>query len=135
MAPALMLDTHIVSIAARQKPSDALSRRIRSYKPGAICISIVTAAEVRFGLEANPSVRARQEMERLLGAIPIIPFDSPADEHYGRVRAHLAARGRPIGPNDLFIAAHALAIDATLITRNTDEFSRVPGLRIENWLD
>ena len=62
------------------------------------------------------------------------PLDAPADERYAVVRDHLARDGKPIGANDLLIAAHALALEATLVTDNTGEFSRVPGLKIENWL-
>ncbi len=130
-----MLDTDVVSVALRQRPSDPLLARVRSYPPGHLCISIITASEIRFGLERNPSTKRREAMESFLGAILTLPFQSPADARYGEIRAHLASQGRPIGPNDLFIAAHALALDLTLVTANTREFSRVPGLRVENWLD
>jgi tRNA(fMet)-specific endonuclease VapC len=63
-----------------------------------------------------------------------LPFDSPADEYYGSIRARLETAGTPIGGNDLLIAAQALALDLTLVTGNDKEFSRIEGLRVENWL-
>lgn len=70
-----------------------------------------------------------------MDSIEILPVEPPADQVYADIRAHLARQGKPIGPNDLFIAAHALSLDLTLVTANVGEFSRVPNLRIENWLD
>jgi tRNA(fMet)-specific endonuclease VapC len=132
--PRFMLDTNAISMAARESPGGRLRTRISACEDGLVCTSILVAAEVRFGLEKNPVAKARQNMELFLASLPVMPLESPADEHYGRIRAHLAAQGRPIGPNDLFIAAHAMALDLTLITANDREFSRVPGLRVENWL-
>lgn len=70
----------------------------------------------------------------LLSALEILPLEAPTDRHYAQLRHHLALRGTPIGPNDLLIAAHALAADLKLVTANVGEFSRVPGLKVENWL-
>ena len=70
----------------------------------------------------------------MLSALEILPLEPPADERYAEIRHHLARRGTPIGPNDLLIAAHALAADLTLVTANTREFERVPSLRVDNWL-
>ena len=100
-----------------------------------ICISIVSAAELRFGAEAKGSSRLLKEVDDFLRGIAVLPFAPPADEHYAQIRAYLKRAGTPIGANDLFIAAHALALDLTLITDNIREFSRVPNLRVENWLD
>jgi tRNA(fMet)-specific endonuclease VapC len=75
-----------------------------------------------------------QRIDQLLASIEVAALDSGVDEHYGRIRAELEAHGTPIGGNDLLIAAHALAEQATLVTDNTGEFRRVPGLRVENWL-
>lgn len=75
-----------------------------------------------------------RQVERVLEALVIAPFAEPADQLYGEIRAELQRRGTPIGANDLFIAAHALALDCILVTDNMREFERVPGLRIENWL-
>ena len=70
----------------------------------------------------------------MLSALEILPLEPPADERYAEIRHHLARQGTPIGPNDLLIAAHALAADLTLVTANTREFERVPSLRVDNWL-
>ena len=64
----------------------------------------------------------------------VLPLEAPADRHYAHIRHHLARQGTPIGPNDLLIAAHALALNLTVVTANTREFDRVPNLKIENWL-
>ncbi len=71
----------------------------------------------------------------ILSTLNILPLEPPADRHYGTIRQELARQGIPIGSNDLLIAAHALALDLTVVTANAREFSRVPGLRVENWLD
>ena len=73
-------------------------------------------------------------VEDLLGEIPVLPFDVPADAEYGGIRAELEAAGKPIGSNDLLIAAHAYTTGCTIVTANTDEFSRVRALNVENWL-
>jgi tRNA(fMet)-specific endonuclease VapC len=70
----------------------------------------------------------------LLSEIDVLPFDVPADSEYGGIRSDLEAAGRPIGANDLFIAAHACAVGATVVTANATEFKRVRGLKVENWL-
>ena len=64
----------------------------------------------------------------------VLPLEPPADRRYGELRNHLTRQGRPIGPNDLLVATHALAMDLTLVTANFREFQRVPSLRVENWL-
>ena len=81
------------------------------------------------------SEQLAQRIEAILGVLPVLQLGQPADHHYAHVRHYLEAAGRPIGANDLFIAAHALALDLTLVTANIREFSRVPNLRVENWLD
>lgn len=129
-----MLDTNIASSLMRMGQGP-LWNRMHHFGAHHICISIISAAELRFGAEAKGSARLSREVEDFLAGIAVLPFAPPADEQYARVRAHLKRIGKPIGPNDLFIAAHALALDLTLITDNTGEFARVPGLRVENWLD
>jgi len=125
-----LLDTNIVSDLLR-RPLGPVARRIAEVGEGAICTSIVVAAELRYGVEKSGSRQLSERLELILSALEIMPLESPADRHYGELRHHLA---RHIGPNDLLIAAHALAADLTLVTANTREFARVPLLRIENWL-
>jgi tRNA(fMet)-specific endonuclease VapC len=101
----------------------------------AVCISIITAAELRYGCARKGSAKLLANVEAILGSIQVLAFDVPADAEYGGIRAELEAAGKPIGPNDLLIAAHAYALRAVLVTANTGEYSRVRGLQVENWLD
>ncbi len=128
-----MLDTNIVSDLVRS-PQGRVFDRIAALGGDNMCISIVTAAELRYGCAKKGSPRLLAQIEAILGSIEILPFDVPADTEYGGIRAELEAAGKPIGPNDLLIAAHACASDVTLVTANVSEFERVRGLRTENWL-
>jgi tRNA(fMet)-specific endonuclease VapC len=102
--------------------------------PDELMLSSVVRAELLYGARHSKQVSANlRRLEVLFSAMRSVPFDDTAAGHYGLVRAQLATRGRPIGPNDLMIAATALAHDATLVTRNASEFSRVVGLRVVSW--
>jgi tRNA(fMet)-specific endonuclease VapC len=101
---------------------------------GNICTSILVAAELRYGCAKSGSKRLLKAVEDLLGEIAVLPLDIPADGEYGAIRAELEAAGKPIGGNDLLIAAHAHATGATIVTANTSEFKRIRGLTVENWL-
>lgn len=132
-----LLDTHIVSYFLRDA-SATLSQRILNSNTDTLAISIVSAGELRYGLsKLPPSRRATELAQRLnavLTAISVLPLPAEAAPHYGRTRAQLEAAGTPIGNNDLWIAAHALADNMTLVTNNVGEFQRVQGLHVENWL-
>ena len=128
-----LLDTNIISALVRE-PRGAVFRALEERLPATACTSIVVAAEIRFGLCKCVSARLRAHVEQLMSALDILPLESPVDAHYGEIRAHLQQIGQPIGQNDLFIAAHARAMDLTLVTHNMREFERVPGLKVENWL-
>lgn len=130
---AYLLDTNILSDLVRN-PQGKVAQRINAVGETSICTSIVVAAELRFGAEKSESVRISERVEILLSAIEVRPLEPPADYHYAKVRHHLTRQGRPIGPNDMLIAAHALAEGLTLATANEREFSRVRALPIENWL-
>ncbi|MBM3095014.1 PIN domain-containing protein [Ensifer sp. T173] len=134
MSKLYMLDTSIVSELVRN-PHGAVARRIAEVGPDAVCVSIITAAELRYGSAKKGSAKLSAQIEAILGSIPVLPLDVPADTEYGGIRAELEAGGKPIGPNDLFIAAHAYALEAVLVTANTGEFNRVRSLRVENWLE
>jgi tRNA(fMet)-specific endonuclease VapC len=99
-----------------------------------ICTSIIVAAELRDGCAKCGSKRLPKAVEDLLGEVNVLPFGVPADADYGSIRSELEAAGRPIGSNDLLIAAHAYSTGATIVTANTDEFKRIRGLSVENWL-
>ena len=128
-----MLDTNIVSDLVRS-PQGRVFDRIAALGGENMCISIITAAELRYGCAKKGSPRLLAQVEAILGSIEILPFDVPADTEYAGIRAELEAAGMPIGPNNLLIAAHACAADVTLVTANVSEFERVRGLRTENWL-
>jgi len=129
-----MLDTNIVSDLVRH-PQGPVMRHIVRVGPEAVCVSIIAAAELRYGCARKGSAKLLANVEAILGSIQILAFDVPADAEYGGIRAELEAAGKPIGPNDLLIAAHASALGAVLVTANTGEFSRIKGLHVENWLD
>jgi tRNA(fMet)-specific endonuclease VapC len=128
-----MLDTNIVSDLARY-PQGRVAERIALVGADAICVSVITAAELRYGCERRGSPRLFAQIEAILEAIPVLAFDSPGDAAYGVIRSELEREGKPIGANDLLIAAHACALKAVLVTANTREFNRIPGLSVENWL-
>jgi len=128
-----LLDTDAVSDLV-QYPQGVVAQRIARVGDAAVCTSIVVAAELRFGAAKKGSRRLAAQVEAVLGMFDVLPLAAPADHAYGDLRARLEAAGTPIGPNDCLIAAHALALDCTIVTGNTREFGRVDGLRVENWL-
>ena len=128
-----LLDTNIVSDIVRH-PHGKIANRISEVGEGDVCTSIIVAAELRYGATKKNSPRLTAQLEAVLGALEVLALEAPADLRYGKIRASLERKGRPIGANDLLIAAHAQSLDLTLVTDNEREFSRVDGLRIENWL-
>ena len=128
-----LLDTSVVSDLIRN-PRGVAARRMATVGEDAVCTSIVVAAELRFGAVKSGSPKLADRIDLILSALEVLPLEPPADRHYGDIRQNLARRGMPIGPNDLLIAAHARALDLMVVTANAREFSRVPGLRTENWL-
>ena len=128
-----MLDTNIVSELARN-PHGRVTGHIARVGADAICVSIVTAAELRYGCATKGSPKLLAQIEAILGNLPVLALDVPADTEYGGIRAGLEAAGKPIAPNDLFIAAHAHALQAVLVTANVSAFTRIRGLKVENWL-
>jgi tRNA(fMet)-specific endonuclease VapC len=128
-----MLDTSTVSHIVRGATS--LDHRMRDATPGAFCISVVTRSELQFGLALRPEKHQLAALVRaLLAMLPALPWDQPASDAHGALRAHLRRTGKSIGDFDEMIAAHALACGATLVTDNMKHFKRVPALRVENWL-
>lgn len=127
-----LLDTNVISQAVKN-PGGSVDLNLRSHIGEDIGTSLVVKAELLFGVRRNPAMRGRDRLEALLDALEIWSLEPPVEERYAVLRAGLADQGKPIGPNDLWIAAHALALDAVLVTDNEKEFSRVPELKIENW--
>jgi tRNA(fMet)-specific endonuclease VapC len=133
MALRYLLDTNILSDLIRH-PQGSIAKRISEVGEDTICSSIVVAAELRFGAAKSGLPKLSDRVDLILSALEILPLEAPADRRYGDIRQHLSSRGIPIGPNDLLIAAHALSLDLAVVTANTREFTRVPGLKVENWL-
>ena len=127
-----MLDTTAVSDLVR-RPGGRVARRAGALDAGSIAVSVIVAAELRYGAERRGSVRLSRQLEAVLSAIETLPLTTPADLHYGLIRAELERLGCPIGHNDLLIAAHARALGVALVTANVGEFSRVPDLVVEDW--
>ncbi len=133
MAYRTMLDTNIVSDLMKN-PTGKAAARLATEGEGGVCLSIISAAELRYDAAKKGSSNLVARVEAILAEFDVLPFNVPADTQYGRLRAKLEIAGQMIGPNDLLIAAHALTLDVTLATANLSEFSRVTGLRVENWL-
>jgi tRNA(fMet)-specific endonuclease VapC len=128
----ILLDTNICIYIINTRPPQVLAR-FHQYRMGEIGLSGVVAAELAYGVAKSGSARNREALEMFLAPLEIMPFDGKAIWAYGDLRADLERRGQPIGSLDTMIAAHALSLDAVLVTNNTREFSRVSGLRLENW--
>ena len=128
-----LLDTNILSDLLR-KPQGHAAQRIARAGEDSICTSIVVAAELRFGAVKSGSAKLAERVNIMLSAVDVMPLDKPADHHYATLRQDLNQQGRPIGPNDMLIAAQALAMGLIVVTANLGEFTRVPGLAVENWL-
>lgn len=128
-----LLDTNIVSDLVRH-PQGRAAERVRGVGEANICTSIIIAAELRYGAAKKGSPRLQAQLEAVLGALDILPFEAPADATYALIRAQLERAGKPIGANDLLIAAQAVALGCTIITDNEAEFARIEGLSRENWL-
>lgn len=128
-----LLDTNILSDLIRH-PGGLVARRVEEVGQKEIFTSIIVAAELRYGCAKKGSAKLLERVQGLLETIPVLSLDMPTDAQYGLIRAELEAAGQPIGMNDLLIASHALALGLTLVTDNTSEFSRVRGLKVENWL-
>jgi tRNA(fMet)-specific endonuclease VapC len=130
---AFLLDTNIVSDLVRH-PYGRVAQRIAEVGSDHVFTSILVAAELYYGTGRKRSQRLSDRLDGILVRINVLPFEAPADRLYAEVRIRLEQAGNIIGANDLFIAAHALALQYTLVTNNMREFSRIPGLKIENWL-
>lgn len=128
-----LLDTNILSDLVRH-PSGEVAKRIELVGEDCICTSIVVACELRYGAYKKGSARLKNQLEAILSVLEVFPLEPPVDSFYAELRTVLERQGTPIGPNDMLIAAHSLSLDLILITANMDEFSRVPNLKVENWL-
>ena len=134
MSPRYLLDTNICIYIQRQKPGEVLAR-FQKLKPGDAAISVITWGELLYGAEkSRQRKKALQLLEEFKTLIPVLPMPENTGKTYGAIRASLESKGRPIGNNDLWIAAHAKAEGLTIVTNNEREFQRVPGLKVQNWV-
>lgn len=132
--PLYLLDTNILSDLVRN-PQGRIAMCVAQVGEKSVCTSMIVASELRFGAAKRNATKLTAQVDAILAALEVRPFDIPADREYAKLRLHLEQAGMPIGPNDMLIAAHALAAESILVTANTGEFSRVPGLAVENWLE
>ncbi|MDO9198331.1 type II toxin-antitoxin system VapC family toxin [Rhodoferax sp.] len=131
-----LLDTNILSDMMRTPGGRAAQQfraRLSDDHKAQMCTSVVVQCELLFGLRRRTHPRWQTHYERVLESVDVLPLESDIAAHYAQIRTALELAGTPIGPNDTLIAAHALALGATLVTADA-EFTRVPGLRLENWL-
>ena len=134
MPPRYLLGTNICIYIQRQKPGEVLAR-FQKLKPGDAAISVITWGELLYGAEkSRQRKKALQLLEEFKTLIPVLPMPENTGKTYGAIRASLESKGRPIGNNDLWIAAHAKAEGLTIVTNNEREFQRVPGLKVQNWV-
>lgn len=129
-----LLDTNICIYIIKKKPEIAL-KKVQTLATNDLCVSSITVAELRYGVEKSQhAAQNREALELFLMPLVIMPFNKDAAISYGKIRAGLEAKGQPIGSLDTLIVAHALSLGFTIVTNNTREFERVPGLHVENWI-
>lgn len=134
MALRYLLDTNICIYIAKQKPISVL-KKFEQLEVGEVGMSIITYGELLYGVQKSNHLKKSQSvLQELTSLIPPLPMPTNAAKYYGDIRGKLEKQGKPIGNNDLWIAAHALTLGLTLITNNVKEFSRVNHLKIENWV-
>ena len=129
-----LLDTSILSDLV-WRPQGRIATRIAELGEDRVMTSVVVACELRFGAAKRGSKTLSRQVDAVLGAITVMPLEPRIDRHYATIRATLEKQRTPIGANDLLIAAHARALHAVCVTANVEEFRRVAGLKVENWLD
>ena len=130
-----LLDTIICIYVAKRKPASVMSR-LSHMRPGEVGMSVITYLELTYGAWKSQQVEANlAKLEQLRAIIPVEPLDAGVAKRYGGLRIGLERKGTPIGAYDLLIAAHALSLGVTLVTNNVREFTRVDGLRVENWAE
>ena len=131
--PVYMLDTDISSYIMKRS-HDAVLTKLRSVNVSDVCISVITKAELLYGVALSPrQAQDQAALDAYLRHVDVLVFSDAAALHYADIRAALKTSGAMIGANDLLIAAHARSLGQTLVTNNVREFGRVPGLTVENW--
>ena len=128
-----LLDTNICIYIAKRRPPE-VAARFERLSPGQVGMSMITYGELLFGAEKSQHPQAATErLQRFVEWVPALTLPEDSPRHYARIRADLERAGTPIGANDLWIAAHALAANLILVSNNLKEFGRISGLQMENW--
>ncbi|MDR1656299.1 MAG: type II toxin-antitoxin system VapC family toxin [Deltaproteobacteria bacterium] len=134
ITPQFMLDTNICIYIQRHKPPSVLEQ-FEKLKPGQAVISVITWGEMLYGAaKSQDPKRVLKLLEEFASLVPVLAMQPECGKVYGQIRTDLEKRGQPIGNNDLWIAAHAMAAELPLVTNNTKEFERIPHLKVENWI-
>lgn len=129
-----VLDTNICIYIMKSQPQSVLEK-FNEFEVGDLYISIITLAELHYGaLLSNNSVKALNNLKEFIKIVPPLEMSNKVARFYAEIRTDLKAKGTPIGNNDLWIAAHCLSLDATLVSNNVKEFERVSNLKLENWV-
>jgi len=129
-----MLDTNICIYLIKKRPLGLLEK-FKSIRKNSLCISVVTYAELTYGVERSSSKKMNQRIVTgFISYLDVLPWDMDAADHYGKLRSSLEKKGTPIGNMDMLIASHALSEKCVLVSNNFREFKRVPGLKYENWV-
>jgi len=132
--PRYLLDTDTFVYIRRGRPAEAQAR-FQRLQPGEAVLSVITYGELLYGIEKKQvGPEPLRRLEELASLIHVMPLPAEAGRFYGAIRAALSIKGEMIGANDLWIAAHARAMDLTLVTNNEREFKRVAGLKLQNWI-
>ena len=126
-----MLDTDTVSFVVRKNPS--VIKNLVKHEDDEICISAITYAELCFGLEKKGSEKLFNEVSIIMGKLSMVNFDDAQAERYGKIRSELEKSGTPLGDMDMLIAAAALAAGAILVSHNVKHFSKIKGIKVEDW--
>jgi tRNA(fMet)-specific endonuclease VapC len=132
-----LLDTNIISDLMKNPTGLAASALtlLKQSQPDALLVtSIVVECEIKYGLEKKQSTQLKKAYSLATTCFDVLPLHAATSEHYAQLRTALERAGTPIGPNDMLIAAHAIALGATLVTDNEEEFRRIPSLKTANWL-
>ena len=127
-----MLDTDTVSFALRGVGEAAVN--VAKHARSELCLSAITVAELRFGANKRQSRKIHQAIDAFLSGVPVLDFDAAAASAFGKIAGTLSNAGAPIGQMDTLIASHALSVKAILVTNNQKHYSKVPGLKLENWI-
>jgi tRNA(fMet)-specific endonuclease VapC len=131
-----LLDTNTLIYFANRGPRyERIARRMSGRSPGEVCMSSVTLSELQYGVEnSHHRTQNRAALDDLVALVTVLDYPHQAARHFAELKAALRGGGRPTKPYDLLIGAHARALDATLVTNDTDDFRFMPGLRLANWL-